>query len=256
MGDKPTPPTSTTVPILVSDFDGTVYRSDDPVRFYARRVADSLRPAQSVAFLDTFERYLAEGVAAADAAVDPAEAKALLEAEDGWGLVQALAADLGLGRPVTQQAFLDSRIHMLDDACGLEVVEPLVDLFAELRGDVRIVLATNSPAEGLAPLLDRMGLTGAFDEVVAGAGKPAGLRAWMAGALEGGRSASALFSLGDHYRNEIEPAVALGAATGYIDRFGRADGPATATAARVEDLLPAVTSWALSRSVGRAHAPI
>ncbi|WP_042369400.1 HAD family hydrolase [Streptacidiphilus neutrinimicus] len=245
-----------TMPILVSDFDGTVYRGDGPVRFYARRVAANLPSERATSFLDTFERFLVEGVAAADAAADPAEAKALREAQDGWGLVQALAADLGLGDAVTQQAFLDSRIHMLDDACALEVVEPLVELFAELRGDVRIVLATNSPAEGLAPLLDRMGLADAFDEVVAGAGKPVGLRAWMAAALDGGRSASALFSLGDHYRNEIEPAVALGAATGYIDRFGRADGPATAAAARVEDLLPAVTSWALSQTADRAHAPI
>ncbi|WP_042417861.1 HAD family hydrolase [Streptacidiphilus anmyonensis] len=246
---------STTVPILVTDFDGTVYRSDDPVRFYARRVAASLPAARSTALLDTFERFLAEGVAAAAAAADPAEARALLQAQDGWGLVQALAADLGLDDAVTQQAFLASRVHMLDDACALEVVEPLVALFAELRGDVRIVLATNSPAEGLAPLLDRMGLSGAFDQVVAGAGKPEGLRTWMTRAL-GDRPAEELFSLGDHYRNEIEPAVAIGAATGYIDRFGRADGPATATASRVEDLLPAVRSWALSRTVDQAHAPI
>jgi FMN phosphatase YigB (HAD superfamily) len=239
--------------ILVTDFDGTVYRSDDPVRFYARRVATSLPTAQSVAFLDVFERFLAEGVAAADTAADPAEASALRASQDGWGLVQALAADLGLDESVTQQAFLDSRIHMLDDACRLEVVEPLIDLFAELRGEARIVLATNSPAEGLAPLLERMGLTHAFDAVVAGAGKPEGLRSWMARAL-GDRPASTLFSLGDHYRNEIEPAASIGAATGYIDRFGRADGPATATAACVEDLLPTLRSWALARAVG--HAPI
>jgi FMN phosphatase YigB (HAD superfamily) len=132
---------------------------------------------------------------------------------------------------------------MLSDECEVDVVAPLVDLLKELRGAVRIVLATNSPAEGLAPLLDRIGVSAVFDEVVAGAAKPEGLRQWMAAALEG-RPASGLFSLGDHYRNEIEPAVAIGAATGYIDRFGRADGPATATAARVEDILPALRSWA------------
>lgn len=245
--------------ILVSDFDGTVYRGDDPVRCYARRVAASLATARSTAFLDTFEHFLAEGVAAAASAATPQEAQALRAAQDGWGLVQLLAADLGLAEAVTQQAFLDSRIHMLDDACALDVVEPLVELFAELRGEhgVHVVLATNSPAEGLAPLLARMGLSDAFDEVVPGANKPVGLRSWMAAAL-GERPASALFSLGDHYRNEIEPAVAIGAATGYIDRFGRADGPATATAARVEDLLPALTSWAAGQALSPAvgHVPL
>ncbi|RAG87554.1 hypothetical protein DN069_00745 [Streptacidiphilus pinicola] len=241
-------------PILVSDFDGTVYRGDDPVRHYARQVAAALPREEAGGLLDTFERFLAEGIAAAGSAATPAEARALRAAQDGWGLVQLLAADLGLAEAVTQQAFLDSRIHMLDEACALDVVEPLVAHFAALRGDgrVRVVLATNSPPEGLAPLLVRMGLTDAFDEVVPAAGKPAGLRSWMARAL-GGRPASALFSLGDHYRNEIEPAVAIGAATGYIDRFGRADGPATATAERVEDLLPALTTWALAPAVG--HAP-
>jgi FMN phosphatase YigB (HAD superfamily) len=238
-------------PILVTDFDGTVYRGDDPVRCYARHVAAGLPTAQALPLLDTFERYLAAGVAAADTAPDPHAAGLLRRAQDAWGLVQLLALDLGVPEPVTQQAFLASRVHMLQEDCGLDVVAPLVELFAELRGEVRVVLATNSPAEGLAPLLDRMGLTGAFDEVVAGAGKPAGLRAWMARALAG-RPASGLFSLGDHYRNEIEPAVAIGAATGYIDRFGRADGPATATAARVEDLLPAISSWALAQAAGHA----
>jgi FMN phosphatase YigB (HAD superfamily) len=134
-------------------------------------------------------------------------------------------------------------MYMLSDECDVEPVEPLTALLAGLNADVRVVLATNSPAEGLAPLLDRIGVTGLFAEVVAGAGKPAGLRAWMRGAL-GDRSPSQLFSLGDHYRNEIEPAMEIGASAGHIDRFGRADGPATATAPQVEDLLPAIAGWA------------
>jgi hypothetical protein len=38
--------------------------------------------------------------------------------------------------------------------------------------------------------------------------------------------------------------MAVGARAGYIDRFGRADGPATVTAAVVEDILPGIASWA------------
>ena len=230
--------------ILVSDFDGTVYRGDAPVRHFARRLATSVPTAGVVPFLDAFEHYPAAGVAAAEASTDPAEAKVLRDAHDAWGAAQGLAALRGVGAAAVQDAFVSSRHYMLDDVCDLDVVEPLVQEYAALRaGGVRVVLATNSPAEGLGPLLARMALADAFDEVLAGAGKPEGLRRWLAGVLAE-VPPSRLFSLGDHYPNEIEPAAALGAATGFINRFGRPDGPATAVGDRAEDLIPALRSWA------------
>ncbi|NUR24762.1 MAG: HAD family hydrolase [Catenulispora sp.] len=136
-----------------------------------------------------------------------------------------------------------SRRFMLTAECAVTAIPALVEAFEELRGAVRIVLATNSPAEGLAPLLDRLGVAGLFDEVLSGAAKPEGLRRWIAAQLAE-RPAAELFSVGDHYFNEIEPAMSVGARTGYIDRFGRADGPATVTAAVVEDVLPGIAAWA------------
>jgi FMN phosphatase YigB (HAD superfamily) len=231
-------------PILVVDFDGTVYRGDAPTRFYARRIAEALPERAARSYLDVFEHYLGAGVKAADDYEDAELARALRGAYDGWGAAYDIARVVfEVDREVLQEAFPASRVYMLSDECEVEVVAPLVQVLGELRGEIRIVLATNSPAEGLAPLLDRIGVSVVFGEVVAGAAKPEGLRQWMAAALEG-RPASGLFSLGDHYRNEIEPAVAIGAAAGYIDRFGRVDGPATVTAAQVEDILPALRSWA------------
>ena len=231
-------------PILVVDFDGTVYRSDAPVRYYAERIAESLEEADARAYLDAFEHYLVHGVAAA-AEYGAGGVGAVLEAaEDAWYAAQGLAWNVyGVDAPTTQTAFLDTRRALLRDDFDLAPVPALVEALADLGGRVRIVLATNSPAEGLAPLLDRLGVAGLFAEVLPGARKPEGLREWMAAALAG-RSTAGLFSLGDHYRNEIEPAMAIGAAAGYIDRFGRADGPATASAPRVEELLPAIHAWA------------
>ncbi|MFD0636872.1 HAD family hydrolase [Catenulispora yoronensis] len=149
----------------------------------------------------------------------------------------------GVGTPALEDAFLASRKFMLTPECPVVAVPALVEAFEELRGPVRIVLATNSPAGGLAPLLDRLGVTGLFDGVLSGANKPAGLRRWIAGELAR-RPSGELFSLGDHYFNEIEPAMAVGARAGYIDRFGRADGPATVTAEVVEAVLPGIFAWA------------
>jgi FMN phosphatase YigB (HAD superfamily) len=110
---------------------------------------------------------------------------------------------------------------------------------------VRVVLATNSPRPGLDELLDRMGVAGAFDDLVPGARKPDGMRRLLQRELgEDLRDRPwRLFSLGDHYFNDLAPAVEIGAAAGYIDRFRRADGPATAQAPVVERLLPAIHAW-------------
>lgn len=232
-------------PILVVDFDGTVYRDDDPVRFYAEHAAATLPAPARARMLELFEAYLAGGVAAAASADDEAAAAVLRSSVDAWGAAAGLGALHGVDNPALEAAFAACRAFMLTPQCAVAAVPALVEAFEKLRGDrrVRIVLATNSPAEGLAPLLDRLGVTGLFDEVFPGAAKPEGLRRWIAARLAQ-RPAGELFSLGDHYFNEIEPAMAVGGRAGYIDRFGRADGPATVTAAAVEDVLPGVLAWA------------
>jgi FMN phosphatase YigB (HAD superfamily) len=232
--------------LLVVDFDGTVYRGDDPVRRYARRVAATLPPDAAERCLDAFERYAAEGVAAALTSTDAVEAEALRDAVDLWDVAMRLATRChGVSAAVLADAFAGARRDMLEPSCEIEVVAPLMRELARLRGAVRTLLATNSPRAGLAPLLDRLGIAEAFDAVLPGAEKPAGLRRLLARELGPDLRARPwrLFSLGDHYPNEIAPAVEIGAAAGYIDRFGRADGPATASAPVVEQLLPAIHAW-------------
>ncbi|MGH6657401.1 MAG: HAD family hydrolase [Actinocrinis sp.] len=234
--------------LLLVDFDGTVYRGEAPVRFYARRVAEALPAREAAAMLDSFERYLVEGVLAADGREDMVEAAALRESYDAWGAARHLAQRVyGVAPQVSTEAFMASRMYMLEQDCPLEPVGALLDALRSLRGRVRRVLATNSPAEGLGQVLDRLGVTEHFDGVASGLGKPDGLRRYLRAELgDGGLRANAwrLFSVGGHYRNEIEPAMEIGAAAGYVDRYNREDGAATATAPIVEGVLPALLSWA------------
>ena len=234
-------------PLLVVDFDGTVCRGDAPVRYYAAVIAESMPGPDARGFLDAIERYLAEGPAAAAASTDTVSAAALREAVDSWGAVLSLAArGYAVPREVMEQAFAQCRQWMIDPACPVEVVTPLVDTLADLRAEARIVLVTNSPRDSMLPLLRRLGILDAFDDIVAGAGKPDGLRRFLQRSLGPDLRARPwrLLSIGDHYRNDIEPAMELGAAAAYIDRFARADGPATARAPRAEDLLPVLRAWA------------
>lgn len=238
--------------ILVSDFDGTLYRGDAPVRHYAGLLAARLDPGPAARYLAALDRYLALGPAAAEQSTDTVEAAALRESIDGWGAAFQLGRRVyGLDFDAIDQAFAATRVHMTETEMQLEPAGALIEALRELRGTVRLVLATNSPLPGVDVLLRRLGAHELFDHVAGSLGKPDGLRRLLAAELgaEPGRSRAVadpwrLLSIGDHWRNEIEPAVEIGAVTGYIDRFGRADGPATATAVAAEQLLPVLRAWA------------
>jgi FMN phosphatase YigB (HAD superfamily) len=237
--------------LLVVDLDGTVYRGDAPVRRYASLIADAIAdmraPAEAKAYLDAVERYIEAGPAAAAGSTDTVEAAALREAIDPWGAAAGLAARrYGIGTDVTEAAFARCRLWMTGPECEVELVEPLVQTLTELRSAARILLVTNTGFTSLHPFLARLGILERFDEIVAGAGKPDGLRRLLQRELgtDLRERPWLAFSIGDHYRNDIEPAAEIGAGSGYIDRYGRADGPAMATAAKAEDLLPALRAWA------------
>lgn len=242
--------------LLVVDFDGTVYRGDAPVRHYASLIADSLPAVSAAGYLAAVDRYIAAGSAAAGASEDTVEAAALREAVDPWGAALHLATRCYQVPPVlVELAFAECRQWMASPACEIELVQPLIAALTDLRAEARIMLVTNSQETGLESLLARLGIAGCFDDIVAGAGKPDGLRRLLQRTLGADLRVRPwrLFSLGDHYRNDIEPAVEIGAAAGYIDRFGRRDGPATASAPVAEDLLPALRAWAADPSASTSH---
>lgn len=238
--------------VLVTDFDGTLYRGDDPIRYYAAQAAHWLAREPRRSVVEGVDRYLADG--AAD----------LPDAVDGWEAVAVLGRRHGLDQHTLDAAFTATRLHMLQPGCSLEVPAGYAELLTELRAEgVRVVLATNSPAAGLDALLRRLGVLPLVDDVVSGTGKPAGLArllrrelglaestpAWQVPSEAGAR----LLVIGDHWRNDIQPGVEVGAIGAYIDRFGRADGRAHSTAPTIEDLLDTVRNWADARSLAERN---
>lgn len=226
---------------LLVDLDGTLYRGDGPVRAYAGGVAATLSESDAAKLLSIVDDYLARGVG------EHTEPE-LLAATDGWEAVQRLATlRFGVGKAELDAAFLASRTALAGSELSVEVPGGFLDTLVALRPGTRIVLATNSPRLGLAALLSRIGADDVFDEIIDGAAKPVGLRrilAHLAEEIDALDKPWRVFSIGDHWHNDIAPARDFGAATGYIDRFGRGDGPADAIAPTVEGILPAITAWA------------
>jgi FMN phosphatase YigB (HAD superfamily) len=226
---------------LLVDLDGTLYRGDGPVRTYAQRVADGLPEADGARYLSTVRNYLAHGVAGV---TEPE----LLAATDGWEAVQRLAIErYGVGQATLAEAFLASRRALALPECAVEVPLGFLDALRSLRANTYVVLATNSPEDGLAELLARLGAADVFDDIVFDARKPIGMPGILfslAGVIGMTDAPWRIFSVGDHWHNDIAPARVFGAITGYIDRFGRADGPADVVARDLEGVLPTILRWA------------
>lgn len=222
---------------LLVDLDGTLYRGDGAVLAYADHLAATLPPTDSSRLRSVLADYLAHGAAASEV---PA-------ATDGWEAVQELAGQLAIPKPVQDKAFLASRRALGESGCPIETPPDLVPALRRLRPATRLVLATNSPADWLAALLARLAAADLFDQVITSARKPAGMPdilAGLAASVGATERPWRVFSVGDHWPNDIAPARAFGAATGYIDRFGRNDGPADVVAPDLEGVLPTILRWA------------
>lgn len=218
-------------PILVLDFDGTVCLGDDPVQFYAEEVAERLGPDLGARLLSGISAFL-QGT------------EMVATAEDGYQATKALAGN-DLSRDELRAAYRASRTR-LDAGEGQTWTPPgLGNFLDELRAEgVRVVLVTNAPLLGVGTWLTTHELIDRLDAVITDAGKPTRMTGVLSGILAEHRAdAQVLASVGDVWRNDIEPAISLGASGMYIDRFGFGR-PATHTAGSFEALYPAIRQWA------------
>lgn len=218
-------------PLLIFDFDGTVCTGDEAVLEYARRVGGDECVRATEAFLETGRE------AGAFAA----------EASDGWQAVMAWGNENGASADDMNAAFQATRQALRDGEVPAHPPVDLVPLLDRMRslGAVAI-LATNSPAVGMAEMLDTIGVAGHFDEVVVDAGKPGGMKA-LVERLSKERPASSILSIGDLWVNDLAPAQAAGAATAYIDRWNLRQGEATFRAETLPEMYAAIENWVRER---------
>ena len=218
-------------PVLVFDLDGTLYRSAAACLHYAQGIAETLDGDVRDAYLAAVELFLGAGGG--------------VDASDGWEAAVLLAGgERGHSRAYAEP-FERTRAFMLTDACALEVPIGLVELLEASAGSARRVLVSNTPSFGVMPLLTRLGLTEQLDEVVCDAAKPHRFAERLSAyaAIEGVPARSVL-SIGDHFVNDIAPALEAGCSTAYVNPFGVGPrGRAELEAQRLEDLLPAIDSW-------------
>ncbi|MCY0877678.1 MAG: HAD family hydrolase [Firmicutes bacterium] len=216
--------------LIIFDLDGTLYRGDAPYWHYAGAIARRLPAGQREEYLRQVRDHL--------------EGRRRVAANDNWEAMVRLAAPYHADAALFQEAFLETRAFMLDaDRCPLEVPQGLQAFLRAARGAVDLVLATNSPSAACFPLLDRLALRDAFDAVFPSANKPDGLAAVASARWHGPPDPRRTLSVGDHYPNDIAPAVARGWTTAYITPYGDDPGPSSVRGMTLEDVLPFLWDW-------------
>ncbi len=229
--------------LLVLDFDGTLWRGNEPLESYAVAASHGLVPAEREPYLAAVRAFLGGARWRVVGTAAPPE--------DGWSAVASFALARGASQAQLRDAFLRVREDIAAGAFHMEVPAGLVDFLAWSRRWCRVVVATNSPASSVEPVLDRLGLAGLLDDIAAGASKPGSL-VWL---VEGwaeryGVSRERVMSIGDHYRNDIEPAVRAGWSTAYITPWRWVPGPCSLVGTRVEELLPGLREWVETVAAG------
>jgi FMN phosphatase YigB (HAD superfamily) len=231
--------------ILVLDFDGTVCLGDGPVLAYAELLDEALAGTRRGTGVARALRWFL-----GDGGVEPGDALAAAVdgSADGYAAAERAARTLGATDADLGAAYAASRDALASGSIPTWAPPGLADLLSSLPDDVEVALVTNAPETGVREQLVHLGLDGVIRRVVASAGKPAG----MGTILEGLRSEQEpradperLLSVGDIWRNDLEPAFAQGSVTALIERF---PAPAGATPAfrapTIEELYPAIAAWA------------
>lgn len=216
---------------LILDFDGTVCVGHAPALVYARQAA-GLHP-DLADLADRVARYCA------------GEPLAEFEgAPDGYIAVQRCAAAKGVPGSALLAAFLEARRQLAETGLDTRAPEGLRALLDELRANgTRVLLVTNAPPHGLDRMLVHLGLDGAFDDVIADAGKPTGLGEVL-DRLGHPVTKDTVLSVGDIYLNDLSIPLERGASTALIDPFDRVEGDPDVRVRAFEDLIPFIRRWA------------
>lgn len=222
--------------VLLFDLDGTLYRGESHMERYAWELERALSPGQKTAFRRAAQSYLNRE--------EPAPGY------DDWDSLARIADRCGVDAGAMEQAFLRTRRVMLSGQCPLEVPDGLPDFLDSVGGVALRMAMSNSPASSVDPLLSNLGLLRHLDRTEASAHKPHGFVVRVQEALAQVSLVGApVLSIGDHLRNDIEPAREAGWDTAYLRaREDFPDGPSTYRASSLEALLPDLADWVWRRA--------
>lgn len=235
--------------LFVLDLDGTVYQETNHFSYYGERLAAQLPESKRAAYLEDVTNVLSrkrtlqygdaydavQRMIVRDGKVYNWSGERMPEApggrleyvDDPWGIYGVTARYHGVAPEALQDAFMETRAHMESDAYPMMGMPGLRAAIDDLKSlGVQFVLATNSPEPDSRTILSKLDLTGVFAMEVFDAKKQINAPTHFRNFRDAlGVPFEEMVSVGDHYRNEIAPAIQLGMKTICIDRYVQPERP-------------------------------
>lgn len=215
--------------IVIFDFDGTITTGTSHYIYCARLIADNLEPSDASAFLDEVDNSFS--------------GKIPFIGEDGWDLLNRISMRYS-DRKLFETAFHETRRDMLRKIDKTVLSENVIMLLKETHSLCTTALASNSPEEYVKGYLDRLDLNRYFNYVRFSARKPEGLIDFVFSISKETEAADLkVLSVGDHYVNDIEPALRMKWDTAFINPFHLDRRGSTVSGQSISDLSDWIVSW-------------
>lgn len=209
-------------PYILWDFDGTLYRGIKPFIIYTSSILRHLGVE------DTGERKEIE--------------KRLTDyghfyGNDGYEIVARYFSSVP--SRILQAAYEEMRETLLEHPEYVEVPQKLKEFLEMAKEKSIMVVASNSPEPYVTPFMEKLGLVDYFSRIISWAAKPEGIIKIIKELPED----TSLLSVGDHYTNDIAPALEMGKDAAYISPYSTGKSEATFKGKKIEDVLPKMARW-------------
>ena len=215
--------------IVVFDFDGTITTGISHYIYCANIIADNLEPPYANAFLDEVNNSFS--------------GKKPFIGEDGWDLLNRISRKYS-DRNLFEPSFHQTRRHMLLNIHKGDLSENVISLLKDVHSLCTTALASNSPEEYVKGYLDKLDLEKHFDYVRFSAKKPEGLIDLVFSISMGTDPGDLkVLSVGDHYVNDIQPALRMKWDTAFINPFHLDSRGSTVSGQSISDLSEWIVSW-------------
>ncbi|MCL4451991.1 MAG: HAD family hydrolase [Candidatus Thermoplasmatota archaeon] len=217
---------------MIFDFDGTIIQGDQPYYRCAEIISKQLPSSVVEPFLSKVKAALTHSMP--------------FPGEDGWSMLYNLSSNY-ITRDEFSAAFHLTRREMLEDEKMTYMPDAVKVLLESLKKSAILVLASNSPAAYVEPVVRRYSLDDYFSYIRPGAAKPAGFEPMVRQVIENEKldRGYKVLSVGDHYTNDIMPAVKLGWDGAYVNPYGLAPKESTVSGGSIEELSPWIIDWAM-----------
>lgn len=235
-----TPPSTSAPAVLVLDLDGGLCVGDLFEQAFARHAAARLDDEHGRRLIGAVRGHLEGRRGMRPADIDCSTA------ENGREVVQVLARALGATDPALDVALRAARSDQVRLGFAVDVAPTLPDALDALPAGTHVAVCSELAPEEACSLLHDLDLTRWVHEVVAGADPAAAVDRL----LDRREDPRRMLVISDRWA-PLARASALGANTALVDRFARGRGFPSFRAPTLDDMVPAITTWAVA-----AHAQL